>query len=292
MSAVVYYLVIKPLSYLPLRILYVVSDLLYLVIYKLVGYRTEVVKQNIRNSFPNLTKKEQKKIVSSFYRHFCDLMIESLKAFSISEEEIISRIKARNPELLNKFANEGRNIILVAGHYNNWELLATGLNPQIKHTLAGVYAPLTNPYFEKKFAESRTKFGLKLIKKREADDIIGKQEENPIAYAFVADQSPQFIRPKTYWTTFLNQETAVMYGTEKYAVKFDMPVIFTAIEKISRGYYEIVFTLLEGNPREAAYCHITEQHTRSLEKQILKAPEYYLWTHKRWKHKKPEQVQV
>ena len=287
MSRIIYYLLIKPLSLLPLSILYLFSDFLFLVAYRLIGYRKDVVRENIENSFPDYSKDQVDSLIKKFYHHFSDLVVESLKLFSISKKELIARFTFSNPEVLDNFCEQGRTVIVVAGHYNNWEMLAVSMNAQIKHQAIGIYTPLTNAFFEHKFTQSRTRLGTKLLSKYDVKEYFRQDNEQLAALFFGIDQSPQFLKENTYWTTFLNQDTPVMFGSEKYAVQNNYPVIFIAIKKIKRGYYKTHFTMLEEYPQSSAYCSITERHTRLLEKLILERPEYYLWTHKRWKHKRP-----
>ena len=286
MSQIVYYLIIIPLSLLPFWILQRISDVLYYLIYYLIGFRKKVVYQNLNKSFPDKSPDEIKKITQKFYRHFCDLIVESVKLFSISKEELIKRCKFTNPELLDRFYDQGQSIIIVAGHYNNWENFAKSCNLQMKHQAVGIYTPLTNKFFEKKFSESRELFGVVLLPKRQVKEYFSENKDLLKAVAFGADQSPSGRTKRVYWTTFLNQETAVMFGTEKYAREYNYPVIFAGIKKIKRGSYEVWFELLEENPADSPNGAITEKHTRLLEKQILAQPEYYLWTHKRWKRKR------
>jgi len=286
MSQIVYYLIIIPLSLLPYWVLYRISDILYYKIYYLIGFRKKVVYQNLNNSFPDKSAAEIKQIAKKFYRHFCDLIVESVKLFSISKEELIRRTKFTNPELLNRFYDQGQSIIIVAGHYNNWENFAKSFDLQMKHQGIGIYTPLTNKFFEKKFSQSRRLFGVVLLPKREVKEYFAETRDLLKAVAFGADQSPSGRTKRVHWMTFLNQETAVMFGTEKYAREYNYPVIFTGMNKIKRGVYEIWFELLEENPLDTPHGEITKKHTRLLEKQILAQPEYYLWTHKRWKRKR------
>lgn len=286
MSKIVYYLLIVPLSRLPLQVLYVLSDIIFFLAYRVLKYRRDIVWSNVRNSFPSKSEEDIKHIVKGFYRHFSDLIIESLKIFSITKEEAIDHCKVVNPEVLDELYAKGKQAILVGGHYNNWEIAALILNAQIKHQIAGIYTPLTNPFFENKFKSSRSKYGTHLVPKNKVNAHFKKEHADLNITVFGADQSPTFIRKNTYWTNFLNQDTAVMFGTEKFAVEYDLPVVFLSISKVKRGYYQMSFTMLEEHPIESDYCSITEKHTRMLEKQILEHPEFYLWTHKRWKHKR------
>jgi len=288
MSPIIYYLIIKPLSRLPLSLLYYLSDFIFILVYHLLGYRKKVVFSNLRNSFPGKDSDEIKEIAQRFYHHFCDVIIESIKLFSISREEGIKRFKVVNPEISDKYFDEGKSLIGVGGHYNNWEMLATLLDPQIKHQSVGIYTKLTNPFFEKKFSQSRTKFGMELLPKKEVKQFYAEDNNRLTIAIFAIDQSPSSATKRVYWMDFLNQETPVMFGSEKYAREYNYPVLFATVNKIKRGYYELAFEVLEENPTQAEYGSIIEKATRRLEKQILEKPEFWLWSHKRWKRKRED----
>jgi KDO2-lipid IV(A) lauroyltransferase len=286
MSQFAYYFIILPLSWLPYWVLYRISDILYYLIYYLIGFRKKVVYQNLTNSFPDKSSAEIKQIAKNFYRHFCDLIVESVKLFSISKEEIVRRSKFKNPELLDHYYDQGKSIIIVAGHYGNWENFAKNCDLQMKHQAVGIYQPLTNTFMEKKFSASRSLYGVVLLPKRQVKQYFVENKDKLNCIIFGADQSPSGKTKRVHWMNFLNQDTAVMFGTEKYAKEYNYPVIFAGINKIKRGFHEIWFELLEENPRDTAHAEITEKHTRMLEKEILAKPEHYLWTHKRWKRKR------
>jgi KDO2-lipid IV(A) lauroyltransferase len=285
-SALVYYLFIKPLSLLPFWILHRISDGLYYLLYYLFGFRKKVVYTNLRNSFPEKSESEIKEIASKFYRHFCDLIIESVKLFSISKADVIERSRFVNPELLDSYYEKGKSIIVVAGHYNNWEVFAQSCNAQMKHQAVGIYTPLNSPFFEKKFSESRSRYNVVLLPKRQVKEYFIENKDLVKCIIFGTDQSPSGRTKRVYWTNFLNQDTAVMFGSEKYAREYDYPVIFARVTKIARSHYRIEFELLEEHPVKTEHSVITEKHTRWLEEQIMEQPEYYLWTHKRWKRKR------
>lgn len=271
---------------LPLSWLYLLSDIVFIVLYRIIKYRKEVVWVNVRNSFPDKGKEEIKLIVNNFYRHFADLCIESIKLFSISKEQAIKRCNVLNPEVMDSFYDQGKPVVLVGGHQNNWEMLALIMNAQVKHLIVGIYSPLGNSFFDRKFRETRSRFGTKLVPKKETKSYFEAHRSDLNATVFGADQSPAIIKENTYWTNFLNQDTPVMFGTEKYAIENNCPVIYFTLTKTKRGYYQAFFKLLEENPREAEYCSITEKHTKYLEADVIINPEFYLWTHKRWKHKR------
>jgi Kdo2-lipid IVA lauroyltransferase/acyltransferase len=287
MSRILFYMVLKPLSYLSLRILYLLSDFLYMVLYKILKYRQKVVRTNLLNSFPGKSKKEIIKIEQGFYSHFCDLIVESIRLFSISEKELLERSKFLNPEIMNQFYDKGVSLILVAGHYNNWEMSATILGSQVKHHIVGIYTPMSNEFFDNKFLNSRERFGMKMLSKKIVKEGFEKNKELLTATLFATDQSPTYSK-SVHWTMFLNQPTAVLLGAERFSREYNFPVIYVYITKARRGYYEMEARILEKDPAETHDGEITEKHTRWLEEQIEKTPQYWLWTHKRWKRKMKE----
>jgi len=291
MDRILYYIFLKPLSILPLSVLYIFSDILYLLLYKILGYRTSVVRTNLKNSFPEKSEKELQKIQSAFYRHLCDIIIESVKLFSISKQELQKRFYIKNPEIVKKYFLKGQNIILVGGHYNNWEILAISLDFLLPHQAVGIYSPLKNKFFNEKLAASRSKFGVQLITKSEVRTCFQQKTTKPTMTVFGADQSPTYSK-KVYWTNFLNQETAVAIGTEFFSVKYNYPVIYINVTKLKRGYYEGELKLLAENPAKLQDGEITKRHTEYLEKVIRKNPQYWLWSHKRWKRQRAEDEQL
>lgn len=286
LNHLLFYGFIIPISLLPFRILYVVSDGLYWLLYRTAGYRKKVVQQNMRNSFPSKTSEEIEELTRLFYRHFCDLVLESLKLFTISQEDANERMHFKNPEVINKYARENRCVMLAGGHLNNWELLAVAIPGLIEHSAVALYKPLTSAYFEQRMRESRGKFGLQLISTKKAKEFFEAVSPKATATIFGVDQSPP--NPaKCYWTTFLNQDTGVQFGCERFAKEYDHAVVYGRINKEKRGYYSFEFFDITDKPRETKHGEIMEAITRQLEKDILEAPEYWLWTHKRWKHQRP-----
>ena len=287
MSRLLYYLVIKPLSWLPLNVLYVLSDFFYLVLYKGFKYRQVVVRDNLMNSFPGKSIKEIKEIERKFYSHFCDLIVESIRLFSISEKELGQRCKILNPELLDQFYDRGKSLIIVAGHYNNWEMTAAIMGTQVKHHMLGIYTPMSNKFFDGKFLKSRERFGLKMVANKLVKEEFENNKERLTATLFATDQSPTYSK-RVHWTRFLNQPTSVFLGAERFAREYDFPVLYGHVNKVKRGYYETEIVILENDPARTPDGEITEMHTNRLEKQIEETPQYWLWTHKRWKRKMQE----
>ncbi len=289
MGPLLYYMVIIPLSKLPMSWLYRLSDILFVILYRGVGYRKKVVWDNIKGAFPDIQESELEILMKKFYRHFFDLVVESLKMFTMSAEEAVAGCTIVNRELIDYYTRQGRNVMITAGHYNNWEFAALSLGLQIDGTPAGIYHPLKNAFFEEKIKSSRGKYGMILVPKQATKTFLSSGEGGPFALLMGTDQSPHDAR-KAFWTTFLGRETAVMYGTEKLAKEHNHVVVFGHIRKIARGKYEMWFELISDEPQETAYGEITLQHTRILEKDILQQPEYWLWTHKRWKRQRPEDM--
>ncbi len=280
----------KYFSKLPFFVLYGISDIAYFIIYRVVSYRKKVVFENLRHSFPERNKKEIEDIAKEFYKHIADLFIEFLKGYSISKNVINDRIRIVNLEVVKKYFDKNQSIIIVTGHISNWEWLLHALN------LTGipmdiVYQKLSSPLFNQLSLFIRSRFTITpLIEKQ--DTVRKSVERKDITRALVlgSDQSPQNWKA-AYWTTFLHQDSGFFNGTEKIARKFEYPVVFSEMRRIKRGYYEIEFTEI-ANPIEFKNLpmgEITERFVRILEQSIHKYPSDYLWSHRRWKHKRTEE---
>lgn len=192
---------------------------------------------NIQNSFPGMTRSEHIAIAKRFYRHFCDLILESLKVFTISREEVRKRMVVKNASLINDYFEQGRNVIVAGGHYNNWELFAVGIDEPIKHHAIAIYKPLNNLFFDIKMRATRGKFGLRMISTKIVKSVFEEDDGKLTATIFGIDQSPSPL--KCHWMKFLNQDTGVLFGTEKYAKEYNYPVIFGQLTKERRGHYKI-----------------------------------------------------
>jgi len=289
MQALVYYIslpFIYLLSFLPFWIFYRVSDIFFLILYYVLGYRKKVVIANLKNSFPEKSNKEIKKITRQFYRYLCDLLLETFKTLTISKSEALKRCKL-SPEsliLFDKLYEERKSFIIVMGHYGNWEWAGNSFSIQGKQQLYVIYHPLSNKYFNQLIYNMRTRFGTKLIAMQDTLRTMLTNKNNSSVTAFIADQTPS---PEgAYWTKFLNQETPIFWGTEKIARKLNYPIVFTNVNRIKRGYYEIFCEMLVENPATTKEGEISEIHTRRLEEEIIKQPEIWLWSHRRWKHKR------
>ena len=279
----------KYFSKLPFFVLYGISDFAYFIIFRLVGYRKKVVYENIRNSFPAKTETEIKQIVKDFYHHFTDIFIEFVKGYTISKEELNNRIKITNVELVKKYTDNNHSIIIVTGHNGNWEWLLHALN-LTEIPIDVVYQKLSNKLFNDLTLFIRSRFALTpLIEKNDTMRKTLERKDVTRAIALASDQSPQHWKV-AYWTTFLHQDSAFFTGSERIARKFDYPVFFCDIKKTKRGFYEVSFVEI-ANPTEYPNLpigEITERFVKILDKSINKYPADYLWSHRRWKHKRHE----
>lgn len=287
-SAILYYLFIIPISALPLFILFGISNFMYVMMYYVFGYRKKVIADNIYKSFPEKSETEKKRIVKEFYKHFCDLIIESIKNFTITKKQVLRRFTVKNPEVLDKYYNEGKSVVMIGGHYGSWELYALAISMLVKHQHLGIYKPLSNNFFDGKMRSSREKFGLKMIPMKATRSYFEMEHEKPIAVIFGSDQWPSNAK-NSYWTTFLGRETPFLFGAEKYSKEFDYPVIYGEIIKVKRGKYQLILHDITDKPNDLAEGEIIETYVQLLEKTIReRKPEHWLWSHRRWKRTKEE----
>lgn len=289
MNTVLYYLLLlwaKANALLPMKVLYWVSDFLYIIIYRLIGYRTKVVRRNLRASFPDKSEAELRKIEKDFYHHFADYIVETIKLAHISEKELQRRAFVQNPELIDRLMEKGHSTFIVfMGHYGNWEWYSGSSSRFVDCKIHQIYRPLNNPAIDRLFLYLRTRFNSFCIKKNDTFRDIVKLKQNRVRtiVIFLADQTPSRGNLH-YWTTFLNQNTPMLTGAERIARKLNLPVLFLDVQKLRRGYYTLEIKVLSESPKETPENWLTEQYTRMLEKMILRAPAYWLWTHKRWKY--------
>jgi KDO2-lipid IV(A) lauroyltransferase len=275
------------ITLLPLPVLYIISDILYLVLYYFPSYRRKVVATNLKNSFPEKTEEELKSIEKKYYIHLADLVIETFKVTHMTKAEQRKRFTYSNLEIIDKLREEKRDVIAVLGHYNNWEW-PTLLPYYLKYKIIIIYKPLQNKYFNRFINNNRSKFGIVLTPTSQIIREIVNYKRNNIntLSVFISDQTP----PKgdiKYWTTFLNQDTPVFTGVEKIASKYDMAIVFFHIQKVKRGHYNLDIELLLDHTAGLPEKLITEAHVRRLEEVIREKPEYWIWSHRRWKHKRP-----
>ncbi|MBL7851979.1 MAG: lysophospholipid acyltransferase family protein [Cyclobacteriaceae bacterium] len=286
MKALSYYLtypVIRLIAALPFSVLYRLSDgLARLLIWS--GYRREVVEMNLRNSFPAKSAEEIKALSNDYFHYLCDLILETLKTMTMSEEEYRKRVTLNNPEVFASLAAQNKSIILMLGHFGNWEWFGPCVTLKTDFQLNVIYRPLSHPHFERLTASWRTRFGTEITPVQQTLRSMVANKNRLTATAFISDQ---YAPGQNYWTTFLNQETAVFTGAEKIASKFGYPVVYLHAKRPKRGYYIITPEILFMDPAMTTDNQISEAFTRRLEKDIVENPVIWLWSHKRWKNKRP-----
>ncbi len=274
--------ILYTLSVLPMWVLHRLADVLYIFLYYIFGYRKKVVQTNLEKSFPEKSPQEIKAIAKASYKHLADLIVESLKGFTISEKEMRRRFTTTNIDLLDKYHNQNRNIIIITGHYNSWEWAGMSMGLHIKIKNFGMYKPVSDKVMERALLKSRQKFGLEMYPMKDTAAYFERYKNQYTLTAFVADQTPSNI-DMAYWTTFLNQDTPFFRGPERHAIPSNSVIFYVDIQKLGRSRYNANFELMFEEPTQTKENEITEAYVRRLE-EILKAdPRYWLWTHKRWK---------
>lgn len=289
MQRLLYTLTYPPLwllSKLPTRILYGISTFLFFLIYYIFRYRRKVVLDNLNLVFPNNSQIENNEISRKFYIHFCDLLVETIKGFTISEKEVQKRFALLNGNILNDYYKNDRSILLMAGHYGNWEWTGI-LNKSFPHQGLAVYKPLKNKQFDSLVKKTRGQFGGEIVSnKKIVAKLFRMWKKNIKTLTYIlSDQSPK-IDDFKYRDTFLGIDVPMFTGTEELAKKLDFAVIYLKVEKTKRGFYEATLIPITDTPKEFPDFEITRKFFDLLEEQINQRPELYLWSHKRWKHRK------
>lgn len=273
-------------SILPFPIFYFLSDCVYLLIYHVIGYRKKVVRANLALALPHLTAKERLQIEKKSYHHLCDMFLEMVKTMTISSAEMNKRFVVTNLEVMTDLEKKGKSIMLIASHYASWEWLLS-FNQKVSIKGIGVYKKLANKHFDKLVRDIRSKYNTELVPTNQTIPLIANNQRNNIQciYGLASDQSPKADRI-FHWQSFMGVEVPVHTGPEMLAKKYDMNVVFAKVKKIKRGYYELTIVPLSENAKSVPDFEITEAYIKEVEKQIAEAPEYYFWTHKRWKHRR------
>lgn len=282
----IFYPILWLVSMLPFPLLYLFSDAVYVVVYHGIGYRKKIVRDNLALALPHLSDQERLVIEKKFFHHLCDIFMEMAKTITISEKEIEKRYVLKNLDLYLDMEKKNKSIALVCAHYASYEW-AVSMNRHTTFEGYGIYKKLANPHFDKLVKDIRNRFKATLITTRETIPTIKK---NAISghlgtYGFASDQSPQ-LSATYHWHRFMGIEVPVHTGAEMLAKRFDMNVIFLKTKKVKRGYYEATFEVLSLDAKSVPNYDITDDFLSRVEKQIHEAPEFYLWTHKRWKHRR------
>lgn len=283
------YILIYPIlwfiSILPFRLLYALSDFLYILLYYVFRYRKQTVIDNLRLVFPEKSDHEIKIITKKFFHHFCDMILESIKSMNISLESMKARYTFKNLDIIKEFEKQNKSIVLMCAHYGSWEWIFI-LQTYTTHRGYGIYKRLQNKYFDRLIKSIRARYNSYLITTKETFSVLEDAKKNGILSmnGFASDQSPKKHKAH-HWNEFMGIKVPVHTGAEMLAKKLDMPVVFFAVERKKRGYYEATFQTLAEKPTDFKDYEITDKFLKLVEAQIHEAPEYYLWTHKRWKHR-------
>jgi len=283
------YILVYPLwwliSLLPLSILYLISDILFVLLYYIIGYRRRVVKDNLALALPDRNSTERKQIEKDFYIHLCDFFIETIKSLSISEKEINRRFQFENIDILQDFYNQNKSVLLMCGHYASWEWSGI-LTKHMPYRGIAVYKQLKNPYFDKLIKRIRGKFGAEIVTNKQIVTKLFRmhRDQQKSLTLILSDQTPK-ISDYKHVDTFMGVRVPVFVGTEELAKKLDQIPIYLQVRKIKRGHYAARFIPLTKHPNKVPNYEITRMFLDEIEKQIAAAPAYYLWSHKRWKHK-------
>ncbi|HNW96894.1 MAG TPA: lysophospholipid acyltransferase family protein [Bacteroidales bacterium] len=268
-------------SLLPFWLLYILSDALAFILYGVLKYRKKVVYKNLAGSLnPDI---DINKTAKKFYRFLADVFLESIKCFTIRKKNLLKRITCDNPEIMEQYAKENRSVIFMSAHYGNWEYLIYAMNIFFPHLAIGVGKPLTNQVMNKLTNDRRSRFGMKIINALNIKEEFAKDKDTLTASLFLSDQYPGG-KNKGFPKIFLNKETEFLYGAEKYAKDYNYPVVYADVERLKRGRYKIHLIKITDEPKQTAYGEIMNSYISLLEKTIQRAPEYWLWSHKRWKH--------
>ena len=276
---------------MPFWVMYLISDLLYLITFYLVRYRKETTFCNLRNSFPEKSDHEISMLAKAYYRHFCDFLLESLKGISVPAHKLDKRVKLLNPEVLAELARERKNFALVSAHYGNWEWL-NNLPSRMEHDLLVIYRPLKSKVVDRLSHYMRSRHGVILFPMEGIyrQGLKYVSEKGLFSIWFLADQRPP--RISRFWTLFLNQEAPFFEGVEKISRKLGLAVIFLDMQKIRRGHYEVTFRKLFDNATSTRENEVTLSCVREMENEITRKPEFWLWSHKRFKHTRPENIKL
>ena len=268
----------------PFYIIYIISDFIYVILYYITAYRKEVVISNLQKAFPEKSSLEIKKITQKFYKNLSDIFAESIKGFAMSDKQMLRRFKTENPETANKYSNEGKDVIILASHYANWEWAAVACGTDFKHHAAVLYKPLSNVFFDTYIKNKRARFGIDMVSIYETRKYFNLPKQKPTAYIMVADQNPSNPK-KAVWVDFFNRKTAFLHGPEEYAKEFNMPVLYFDVQRVKRGFYTMKVIELTPKYTDIKKDGLTKIYAETIEEIIRKKPENWLWSHKRWKHR-------
>ncbi|WP_159467119.1 lysophospholipid acyltransferase family protein [Dyadobacter sp. 3J3] len=278
---------LSTISHLSWKTLYRFSDLLRFIIFDIFHYRQKVILTNLKNSFPSLPKATIRKIARKYYQNFTDIIFETIKLRSISKSDLLKRFEAES-DILDLYYAQKKNLVVVAGHLGNWEMLNLFASVRFRYQMVVVYHQLANQTFDNWFKDVRTQFGTEMVPMQKAFQSAVSPRDKPFLFILINDQSPS--PERAYWTTFLNQDTGVFRGVELIARKLNAPVLYMGVlrNNFKRGFYKFYFKLITETPKQEPTNYILQKQISFLEEDIIRQPDNWLWSHKRWKHKRPQ----
>lgn len=274
---------IESFRLVPFWLLYIQSDVFRFILFDIFQYRKRIILDNLRKAFPEKNEKEIKQIAKKFYKNFMDILLEGLKGMTMSDKSVYKRYKLLNPELTDAYFEQGKSVLTVGGHYASWEW-GVSIDKHIKHNSVCVYKAVKNKRLNDFMRQKRERWGMKQISMEKTRTIF-KDLENPKFIVLIADQSPGDL-PKAIWVDFFGRFTPCIHGPEAYCTIFNFPLIFLDFQRTRRGHYTLELSLLSENPKSLEKEAVTQLYMSKLEEVIRKKPEDWMWTHKRWKHKK------
>ncbi len=280
-----YYPILWIVSRVNFRGLYILSDLLFFVVYYVVRYRRETIYNNLKMVFPDKSEEEIQKISKTSVRNSTDTFIESFKSLKISEDEMKSRFKFKNIEVINEIGNNNQSAILLCGHFSGFEWMFI-IDRYIKYNFYAVYKRLRNKYIDKLVKKTRGRFNGRLIHTKETRKIIAENAKTGVLnlYGFASDQTPR-LQKSHYWNYFMNIWVPIHTGAEMIAKEHNLALVFMKIKKLKRGYYEVTFEKITTTPRDYKDYELTDKYMKLVENEIHTKPDLYLWSHRRWKHR-------
>jgi KDO2-lipid IV(A) lauroyltransferase len=275
----------------PFWVLHAKARFMAFMLYHVVGYRKKVVVGNLKKCFPEKDKKEIQRIAKAFYLHLADITVETLKGFYMTEKQVRERWKVLNPEVIEKYYSQGKDVINLASHYGNWEWGILALDMQVKHQAVSIYMPMTNKLMENWSRKKRERFGMHMVSIKGTRDFFMAKKPEPVSIVLAADQNPTNTQ-KAIMAKFFNYDTPCLHGAEEYARTANIPVVYFDVQKVKRGYYTLEIIDMFDNPASTKYGEITQAYMGKVEEIARRKPEYYLWSHRRWKHSQAEIEQM
>lgn len=285
--AIVFFIFLFLIGIMPFFILYLFSDFMFIVLFYAIGYRKKVMLKNLRETFPDKPEKEIHILLRKSYRNLTDILIEGIKSFSMTRKQIRKRHHVVNPQILDSYFLNGQSVIAVTGHYCNWEWGSLSAGLFIRHKAIAFYKPLSNPYIDRFVRFNRARFGTTLASIKETSINFERYIKAPAAFLMAADQSPTNLE-QCFWIRFLGRDTAFLHGPAKHAKLNNIPVFYVDVQRLRRGFYQVEISLLTDGVNMLEASEITRLYAQKLENVILRKPENWLWSHRRWKHQRQQ----